>query len=63
MLKALARRPGCLFHVLRRVAQQGSSMNSDCDNQTTTGDALGSCLVEHGIPGIQNTEGQEVSKC
>ena len=39
------------------------SMYSDQDNQTTMGDALGSCLVELGIPSIQNTEGQEVNTC
>lgn len=35
----------------------------DQDNQTTMEDALGPCLVEFGIPSIQNTEGQEVNKC
>lgn len=39
MLKGFAESAGCLFHVLRGLANQGSSMYSDRDNQTTTGDA------------------------
>lgn len=34
-------------------------MYSDRDNQTTTGGALGSCLVEHGITGIRTQKARK----